>query len=299
MIRISRDLAVYKMSADNKPAATAKNGDVVVFETNDAFGGTLTNEGSTLASIDWDRVNPATGPLYIEGAEKGDVLKVEILDIRLEKQGVMTTIPGSGAVAEYIKSERTKILPIRGGKLIFSDSIELDVKPMIGVIGTAPDGEPIPTGTPGCHGGNMDCTMISQGATLYLPVGVPGALLAMGDLHAAMGDGEVLICGVEIAGEVEVRIEVVKGLKWPLPMVAGNGLVATIASAPTLDEAATNATHNMLEFVVSELNMEPEEAGMLISAAADLRICQIVDPLLTARMELPLSILKMCNYKLK
>ena len=298
MLRIPRDRVVYRMSADNPPAARIKSGGDVVFEMNDAFGGALKSEADTLAAVDWERVNPATGPLFVEGAEPGDILKVEIGEILLDEQGAMAAIPGSGAIAGHIEAERTRILPLRDGRIIFDDRVSFGGRPMIGVIGTAPAGEGISTGTPGRHGGNMDCTMIGPGAAVYLPVNVPGALLAMGDLHAAMGDGEVLICGVEIGGAVEVYVEVVKGKKWPLPMVAAGDLMATIASADTLDLAAKEATENMLRFLTSELGLPAVDAGMLLSAIADLRICQIVDPQVTARMEFPLAILKMHGYEL-
>jgi amidase len=167
---------------------------------------------------------------------------------------------------------------------------------MIGVIGTAPAIEEIPTGTPGQHGGNMDCKRIVEGATLYLPVHVPGALLSMGDLHAVMGDGEVIICGLEIAGEVTIRVSVIKDKILPLPLLREGEHLMTIASAETLDLAAKQATIQMHRFLTNELGLEFNEAGMLLSLVGDLRICQVVDPLMTARMELPLSILVNYDY---
>ena len=109
---------------------------------------------------------------------------------------------------------------------------------MIGVIGTAPEGEKgIPTITPGKHGGNMDCKKITAGSTLYLSVNVDGGLLSMGDIHALMGDGEVFICGLETAGEITVKISVLKNTKLPVPFLYSEGKVMTIQSAETLDKA--------------------------------------------------------------
>lgn len=299
MLTIPSEHSVFQMSPDNKPVARVKTGELVRFETLDCFSNALRSEEQTMSAVDWNRINPATGPLYVEDACPGDILKVTVRDIRLDDQGVMVAIPGSGVVGDALDEERTKIVPIRNGKVHFNDRISFDARPMIGVIGTAPQGEAIPTGTPGKHGGNMDCKRIGVGAVLYLPVGVPGALLAMGDLHAAMGDGEIVICGVEIAGAVDVRVDVLKNLAWPLPMVVQKERVMTIASSPTLDEASKTATRNMFDFLRRELLLPASEAGMILSAMGDLRICQIADPLMTARMELPLTVLESYGYSMK
>ncbi len=299
MLRISSNHVVYQMWEGNAPAAKAPSGSTVVFETLDCFENQITQECQLLSGIDWDHINPATGPLFVEGAEPGDLLKVEILDIRLAPQGTMTATPGEGALAQQLTAERTKIIPVSGGKAHFSDTIELDISPMIGVIGTAPgDGARIPTGTPGAHGGNMDNRRIGKGAVLYFPVNVPGALLAMGDMHALMSDGEVLICGLEIPGEVEVKVDVVKGRTLPVPVVCVDGQVMTVASAPTLDEAALDATHNMMDMIVAGSSLDPQETGMLLSLKGELRICQIVDPMKTARMEFPMDILTRHGFQL-
>ena len=144
----------------------------------------------------------------------------------------------------------------------------------------------------------MDCKRIVKGSVLYLPVAVPGALLALGDLHAVMGDGEIVVCGVEIAGEVDVRVSVLKGIRLPTPFLAEGGRLMTIASAETLDEAGAEATRRMHRFLTERLNIETHEAGILLSAAADLRVCQVVDPLKTARMELPLWVAERYGFRL-
>lgn len=299
MQKISAEHVVYSMAAGHAPAASVPSGAVVTFETMDCFDNQITQECQLLSGIDWGHINPATGPLFIEGAEPGDLLKVEILDIRLAPQGTMTAMPGEGTVGPLLTEERTRIIPVADGKVRFSEQVELEACPMIGVIGTAPaSGEEIPTGTPGTHGGNMDNHRIGKGAVLYFPVNVPGALLAMGDLHALMADGEVLVCGLEIPGQVDVRVEAVKGASLPVPVVCVDGQVITVASAPTLDQAAEDATLNMLRIVTERSTLDPQEAGMLLSLKGELRICQIVDPMKTARMEFPMDILKKFGFTL-
>ena len=298
MLILGREQSVFKLSPRNTPGASAPSGETVVFETFDCYSNRLTREDQELVSSGWDFTNPATGPLFVESAEPGDILRVAIVDIALDSQGAMRVGPGSGALGHILQEKKNKIIPIAEGKAKFNDRLSFDVSPMIGVIGTAPKDEEIPTGTPGPHGGNMDCKRIGNGSVVYLPVNVPGALLAMGDVHALMGDGEVVICGIETAARITVKIDVLKGLSLPLPMVKAGDHVMTIASAKTLDEAAVTATEMMHQFIHGALGMDLQEAGMLLSIMGDLRICQIVDPLMTVRMEFPLWILEKYGYSM-
>ena len=288
---------VLDMSPKHPPVAEVASGSVVTFETMDCFSNCIVRTDQLFSSVGWDKINPATGPLCVREAAPGDILKVEILDIRVAAQGVMTTAPGFGALGKEMTREVTKVVKIENGKAVLNDRVSLPINPMIGVIGVAPEKEGVPTGTPGEHGSNMDCKRIVKGAALYLPVNVNGALLAMGDLHAVMGDGEIVVCGVEIPGEVDVRVTVLKGVELPTPFLIEKDSLMTIASAETLDEAALLATRKMHRFLRERLGIENHEAGMLLSAAADLRICQIVDPLMTVRMEFPLQIAKLYAFQ--
>jgi amidase len=299
MKTISKENYILTMAPGNKEVERTESGSMVVFETYDCFSNQITSEDHPFSSVGWDKINPATGPLYVEGAKPGDTLKVEILDIKVADKGVMAVSPSMGALAGTIQGETTKIIPVKNGYAKFNDKLELPVHPMIGVIGTAPKDEEIPTGTPKDHGGNMDCKRIAEGSTLYLPVNVEGALLAMGDLHAVMGDGEIVICGLEIPGEVTVKVSVLPGQDYPLPFLVDDDHVMTIASAETLDDAAKKATKNMHTFLVEQLGMGVDEAGMFLSIGADLKICQIVDPLMTSRMELPRWVVNKYGYELK
>ncbi len=296
MQTIKRDTVIYAMNPENPPAAHAQSGDTLLFETQDCFSGQIQTPEDRLGTLDWSRINPATGPVYVEGAEKGDTLKVEILRIALAPQAAMVESPGSGVTGVAASEEHSKILPVENGGIRFNDRLTLPVQPMIGVIGTAPADGSVDTGTPASHGGNMDCKRIGPGATLYLPVNVPGALLAMGDLHAVMGDGEVCVCGAEIAGEVTARVTVVKGQPLPLPFLVTEAHAMAIHSAPGLDAAAEGAALRMREFLISQVHLPDHEAGMLLSLMGDLRICQAVDPNKTCRMELPLHLLADCGY---
>ena len=141
--------------------------------------------------------------------------------------------------------------------------------------------------------------MIREGSSLYLRVGVEGGLFGAGDLHAGMGDGEIVVCGAESAGEVRFRAQVVSLPGLPTPFVETADMVAAIASAPTADEAATEATHRMAAFLTELAGIPLNEAGMLMSLAGELRFCQIVDPLRTVRFEFPKSILRQRGFSLR
>ena len=289
MYRVSSENVIFAMSKDNAPVGQVDAGSQIVFETCDCFENQIQSQNTIMNKLDWNRINPATGPIYINGAMPGDTLVVRIEDIKVGSQGVMLTGPNLGVLGDSLKETFIKILPIIDGEIEFSNKIKLLINPMIGVIGTAPKTNAISCGTPGTHGGNMDSKIIGIGSTIHLPVEVPGALLAMGDLHAVMGDGEVSVCGAEVPGEVTVTVEVIKGHQYYLPIVFTKDAVYTIASDVSLDNAAVTATKNMVNMLVSK-GMFEAEAISLLSLSGNIQISQIVDPLKTVRFELPLWI---------
>lgn len=296
MLRISRDQVNDCMNKDLVPAAHCKNGETVVFETRDCYDDCVISEERPLGEREDALENPATGPLYIEGAVAGDILKVEILDIALRSYGVMRSSVTCGAFVGTYEKREARIFDLSKGKIEFDEHLTLDIEPMIGVIGTAPAEGSIPNCTPGAHGSNMDCNKIGKGSVLYLPVNTDGALLSMGDIHALMGDGEVFICGMETAGEITVRVSVIKDTNLPTPFLVSGDKVMTIQSALTLDEASSMASKEMFAWIQEALPINVLNAGMLMSLKADLVICQIVDPLKTVRCELPVSVLKSYGY---
>ncbi|WP_457753903.1 acetamidase/formamidase family protein [Thermococcus sp.] len=284
MILISRDKHVYSFGPNMKPVAKANPGDVVIFETIDALGGQIKSEKDTIAHIDFSRVNPATGPLYVVGAERGKVLAVEILDIEVAERGVIVTAPNAGVLGDIVREPKTRICKINDGIVQFGE-IKIPAKPMIGVIGVAYD-EEIPTGTPGKHGGNMDTNLITEGTTLYLPVFREGGLLAMGDLHAVMADGEVCVSACEVSGSVKVRVNVLDGkLEWPLLETANAYYL--IVSKEKLDDAIKEGVKLGVNALAKANNLEWDDAYMLASLVMDVQISQLVDPAKTIRVKIP------------
>ena len=298
MLYITKETVNDIMKWDNKPARYCKSGETVVFETRDCYDNTITSSERPLGDRE-GLSNPVTGALYVEGAEVGDILKVEIEDIKLRSWGVMRSSTTAGVFHEKYKKREAIIFQVKNNKIYFDDKLILEADPMIGVIGTAPiEKEGIPTTTPGKHGGNMDCKKIVKGSAIYLPVNVKGGLLSMGDIHALMGDGEVFICGLEIAGEITVKVSVLKNIKLPTPFLYSRGKVMSIQSAEDLDKAGDMAAKEMFEFVKEATKQNDVRTGMLMSLLSDMAVCQVVDPFLTVRVEFPLEALEKYGYKL-
>ncbi|MDO4394333.1 MAG: acetamidase/formamidase family protein [Bacillota bacterium] len=297
MLIISCNHVTGSLAPDNKPVAYCESGETIKFETRDCYDDRLMADG-TLLDPQNTLSNPATGPLYVGGAHPGDILKVEIQEIALKSTGIMQALPGAGAFGEMLPREHVQEFTIADEGISFGESLKLPLRPMIGVIGTAPEESSISTHIPGNHGGNMDCTRVTQGSALYLPVNVPGALLSMGDLHAVMGDGEVLICGMETGGTVTVKVTVLNDVSLPVPCLVSDDIFCTIQSATDLDHASCDASKVMLRFIQERTGMDTASCGMLLSLAGNLIICQIVNPQKTVRMELSTEILQSLGVEL-
>jgi len=290
MRRLSKDHVCGAMSRDERAVMRVAAGETFCVETEDCYAGCLKRPGDETPKEMGGFANPATGPVFIEGAEPGDILRIEIESVAMRDYAVMRVSPGQGALGDSIEEEETVFLPIRDGMLQIREGLHVPVRPMIGVIGVAPAGEPVPTITPGEHGGNMDCREIGPGAVLYLPVNVEGALLAMGDLHAVMGDGEVCICGAEVSGEVVLHVDATHSA-LPTPCVETPEHVLFLGSAVTLDECEAIVVDKALRFLTGACGLATHEAARLMSLVGELRVCQVVDPLKTMKFMLPRSVL--------
>ena len=286
---IIKDMCVFALGDSKENAVKVQQGEILEFHTRDCFNNQIDSEDYVMDVLDWDHINPATGPVYVEGAEKGDVLKVEILDIKLDDMGTMCCLPETGVLGADITENQIKKVPVNDGKAIFNQ-FSLPLNPMIGVIGVAPENESVPCGTPGRHGGNMDNTKIAKGATLYLPVFHDGAYFGCGDVHACMGDGEIMVSGVEIGAAVSVRLTVLKGVSIDNPRLEDAENIYTIASSEDIEKAIYTATKDMCGILQKNLGYTLNEAGMLMSAAGNLQFCQVVDPERTVRMAIPKTI---------
>ena len=184
-----------------------------------------------------------------------------------------------------ITEAHTKIIPIKNGFAEFNEKIRLPLTPMIGVLGVAPAEGSVHCAVPGDHGSNMDTKLIKVGSKVYLPVFVSGANLALGDLHACMGDGELSGTGIETAGRVCLQVEVIKDRKLARPMLETPDAVYTLASRADIQEAIQTAVHDMVEFLMLKKELDFADAYRLLSAACDIQISQLVNDNITVRVK--------------
>ena len=274
------------------PVATVADGEEFWVETRDCYDGQVASELTLRSTLDSSRFMPCTGPIAIEGALPGTSLRVDILAIEPARQGFMLLNPGVGFLGPEVKRETTLIIPIDvGSSTLRLGPIVVPLHLMVGAIGTAPLGKPIPSNTPADHGGNLDTCEIAPGATLCLPVFAPGALLALGDLHAAMGDGELCGLGVETSGRVRLRVHLsTEPLQRPRVETAAEWI--TLASGATLEEALRVAASDMLSLICRVHGLEFDLAYRLLSIVGQARISQVVDPLVGAKVVFPKNLAK-------
>jgi amidase len=276
---VSRDHVIWAFGPDLEPVLEVEPGATVTLHTNDCFTGQIQKEDQLVTAIDMTRVNGATGPVAVRGAEPGDSLVVEFLDVRPVNRGVATIIPGFGQLIDQVRSPVTKVFRVEGDTVHLSDRIAFPLRPMVGVIGVATDGEEVTNAYAGRHGGNLDDHLHGPGARVHFPVRQPGGMFAAGDMHAAMGDGEICGTGVEVAGEVTVRFDVLKGKQatWPVTELA-DAWVAHGTSSGDFHEALQTACEEAARLLVDQWSFTPEEAFIFLSVACDANVCQACRP---------------------
>lgn len=298
MLQLDDSRTIFAFSRSAEPALRVASGETVRIRTKDCFGGQMMGPESKMNDIDWDAINPATGPIFVEGAVAGGALKVEINNIEFDEQSCSCAGKNEGPCGALFEEWATHYCKREGDKLVWDERISIPLRPMIGVIGVAPAGEPVNCGTPGSHGGNMDNTAITTGATLYFPVACEGALFGCGDMHAAMGDGEVSVSGAEIAGYATVTLTAMPELALQNPLIENDTHLGIIASADSLDAAADIAVQQMVALIHDRTGEDEAELVMLLSLVADVQVCQLVDPQKTVRFMVPKYVLDGLNFKL-
>jgi amidase len=278
---VRREEIIWAFGPDLEPVLEVEPGSVVRLETNDCFTGQIASEDDLVTEIDFERVNSATGPVAVKGAEPGDSLVVELLEVRPSGQGFATLIPGFGQLIDQVQSPVTKVFRVEGDTVHMNDRVSFPLRPMVGVVGVATDGETVANGWAGRHGGNLDDHLHGPGATLYFPVRQPGGMFAVGDMHASMGDGEICGTGVEIAGEVVARFDLLKGKQatWPVTELPDRWVAhATAETDADLMEALQRVSEEAARLLVDEWGFTMEEAFVFLSVACDAGICQACRP---------------------
>ncbi len=284
-----------------------KSGDTVVFETLEASANqvTPTSEDKVVANLDFGLIHPLTGPVYVENAEPGDGLEVEVLSIKNKGWGWNAVIPGFGLLGEDFPNPYLHHYKLRRTNCEFRKDILIPYEPFCGVMGVAPR-EPgrLNTIPPRENAGNIDIRHLNPGTRVMFPVLVPGALFSCGDCHSAQGDGEVNGTGIETPMTVTLRFRVMKGANIPelrfitppgkkLTVTDEGGYFVTTAHGPDLFQDAQRAVRYMIDYLSAEHSMTREQAYCLCGAAVDLKISEIVDaPNWIVSAYLPLSIFK-------
>jgi len=273
------------------PVLTVEPGDVISCETHDAFEGKILHETDRPSEIlNFPFLNPQNGPIFVNGAEKGDCLAVHIHSITPRgPQPVGTTclIPefgglvGTGATALLNSPlpERVKKLEVTvEGGVKWSDRITLPYQPFIGTIGTSPEIEAISSLVPDYYGGNMDLPDIAPGTVIYLPVNAPGALLYLGDCHATQGDGE--LCGVALEHPTHTVVQVDLIKRWPLawPRLETAEFFMTIGSGRPMEDAARIAYRELVRWMAADFGFDELEAYLLLTQCGRVRLGNMVDP---------------------
>jgi amidase len=275
---VSREDVIWAFGPDLEPVLEVDPGTIVRIETNDCFSGQIRSEDDLVTEIDFERVNSATGPIAVRGAEPGDSLVVELLDVSPIEWGVATLIPGYGQLIDKVQAPLTRLFKVQDGWVEMNERVRFPVRPMVGVVGVATDGETLTTGLAGRHGGNLDNHLHGPGAKIYFPVRQPGGMFAVGDMHASMGDGEICFTGVEIAGEVTVRFDVLKGRQGTWPVTELEDRWMPHATADEFAEALELVSEEAARMLVDEWGFTLEDAFIFLSVACDVGVAQACKP---------------------
>ena len=275
------------------PVARLNSGDILETNTVDAFGDALQHPGDTLSMVKGD--NPLTGPFYIQGAEPGDTIAVHILSLEVPShQGVGALVPGFGALnpTEYTAMlnpplpERIWFYPIDPANNVAtfeahdsSYSVKIPLHPFFGCIGVAPAGGEVRSSVvPAEFGGNMDASEASAGNIVYLPVNVPGALLYVGDGHAAMGDGEIAGTAIEVPLQARIQVKLLRGRHIAWPRFENDNEIMAAGIYRPLDDALRIAFRELVAWIHTDYGMSELDAYELLSKVAHIHLAEMVDP---------------------
>ena len=290
----------YVIGPYRESIARVVPGETFIVETLDAFGNRVTgNDTPPSKVLSLPYVNPVTGPIFVEGAVKGDTLAVTIQEIKPARDfGVSAIIPEFGGVCGTTLTrtlneplpERVWVHPITSDGIIYDPDLDIPkipLEPFYGTMGTAPEMEAISTLAPGWHGGNMDAPDVCPGNTIYFPVNAPGALLYVGDGHAAQGDGEVSGVAVEIPTIGTLTVDLVKGKSISSPRIESQEFIMAVGNARPMEDAARIAFYELVQWLSQEYEIDRLNAYQLCSQVAKVRLANMVDTLYTIVAKFP------------
>lgn len=287
MKRLNRDMHVFTLEPNVKAAIAVTSGEELIVETWDAFHGQRNPE--ILSSM--DQVCPATGPIWINDAEPGDSIKVDILDIKIQGDPLHFASPGRGFIPENLERIHAVSMPVENDALTLPAGIKIPVRPSLGFIATTPKLPHRTSVDSGAYGGDIDLKELVSGSSIYLPVLVEGGLLVLGDCHAVVGDGAIGGTGAECSAELRLRIKLEKHRKIKRPRALTPDYFITIAPGPNVSKAMRQGVQDMINFLVQEKNMDLYDAYGLLSLAGDVRVSRIFRPISPVKVLLSRQVL--------
>ncbi len=268
MKRVPAEPLVYEFSRHLEPRVRIESGETIHVEAEDALSGQIRTNDDRRDKTKVPYSNPVAGPIWIEGAEPGDALAVKIEEIR-SRDGQCATYTGNPKqLCEWLGTEiphGAHVCPIRDGLIHWNDTITIPFAPMLGCIGTAPDWSVPSTVPAGPHGGNMDLVEVCPGNIVYLPVFVPGALLYLGDAHAAMGHGELSATGLEMASESTITVNRVKNKKLAGPRIESPSEIMTVTSGAPMERSIAEAYARLILWMEEEYGWDRWKAYDLLT----------------------------------
>jgi amidase len=282
MKRLGREHHIYVLEPNATPAITIDSGEELMVETWDAFEGVrdpAVLEAKSLKGL-------ATGPIYINGAEPGDALRVDFISITPKEGAAHMVMPGRGFLEAEFPEAYPTVMGFENGKVVLPSGLKLKLSPSMGVVATTPTYPQDTASDSGPYGGDIDMKELVEGSALYLPVLVPGGLLALGDCHAVVGDGAVAGTGAECCSDTHIRVTVEKGMGITSPRAITPDYFVVLSHGEELGPAMKQAVRDMVDFLVREKGLAPYDAYTLCSLAGDIRVSRTFRPISPVKMML-------------
>lgn len=290
MKRLSRDHHIYYLDPAAPPAITIESGDELMVETWDAFEG-LRDPGLADETL---LKGPASGPIRVDGAEPGDALTIEFLSIvpKAPEGAAHMIRPGRGFLDEVFTEGHCTSIALEGGDAVLPNGLRIPMRPSMGFVATTPEYRQSTASDSGPYGGDIDMQELVAGSSLYLPVLVPGGMLALGDCHAVVGDGAVSGTGAECASDTLIRVTVEKGRRLSGPRALTPEHFVVLSYGREVGPAMREAVRQMVEFLVQEKGMPAYDAYTLLSLAGDIRVSRTFREISSIKMLLLRSVLE-------
>ncbi len=282
MKRLGRDHRIYVLEPEAEPAITIDSGEELLVEPWDAFAGVRDPAALQAKSLK----GPATGPIYVNGAEPGDALRVDFISITPKEGAAHMVLPGRGFLGEEFNSAYPTVMALEDGYLVLPGGLRLPLAPSMGLVATTPTYPQNTASDSGPYGGDIDMKELVAGSSIFLPVFVAGGMLALGDCHAVVGDGAVAGTGAECSSDTQIRVTVEKGMGISAPRALTPDHFVVLSYGEELGPAMKQAVRDMVDFLVEEKGLAPYDAYTLCSLAGDVRVSRTFRPISPVKMML-------------